>query len=84
MSRCRKGNFVERAAGNCARRARQQAIRSTYELFPKPKRSRKKQSFLILILNFSLRRGKCPDKTPFCVYFVQTAKTTPPLLTTKK
>lgn len=42
MSRCRKGNFVERAAGNCARRARQQAIRSTYELFPKPKRSRKK------------------------------------------
>lgn len=30
MSRCRKGNFVERAAGNCARRARQQAIRSTY------------------------------------------------------
>lgn len=42
MSRCRKENFVERAAGNCARRARQQAIRSTYELFPKPKRSRKK------------------------------------------
>lgn len=30
MSRCRKGNFVERAAGNCARRVRQQAIRSTY------------------------------------------------------
>lgn len=38
MSRCRKGNFAVRAAGNCARRARQQAIRSTYDLLPKPKK----------------------------------------------
>lgn len=35
-------NFISRVAGNCAKRSYQYMVRSTYDLFPKPKRKSKR------------------------------------------
>lgn len=34
--------FIQRTAKNCAKRSYQNMVRSTYDLFPKPKRGKKK------------------------------------------